>query len=133
MRPIGDTPQALLIVDDDRTLGQMLAWAFEDLGYAVWVATTADEARHAVTGVCFDCGLVDYHLPDGDGAELGRWLTEQSPTMRIMLMSADADALDQVCRKIRGGASNDHNGTDIHCSVKPLRPGAIHNWFAAIV
>lgn len=40
----------------------------------------------------FDCALIDYHLPDGDGHALSRELKRLLPAMRIVLMSADRAA-----------------------------------------
>ena len=44
MRPLRAIGRRLLIVDDNEAPSQLLAWTFEDLGYAVWRAADCCQA-----------------------------------------------------------------------------------------
>jgi DNA-binding NtrC family response regulator len=85
-------PGTLLIVDDDRALVQMLRWAFEDMGYAVWTAADCREAAACAGAMAFDFALIDYRLPDGDGHALSQHLARLHPGLEIVLMSGDRTA-----------------------------------------
>ena len=112
----------LLIVDDDHSLRQMLGWAFEDLGYAVWTAGDCLEAAATIRTTEFDYALVDHHLPDGDGKTLSMRLKNLLPTVKIMLMSADHSVTPPEL-------SEDEES--IAFMAKPLRPAQIDRWFSA--
>ena len=79
----------LLIVDDDRSLRQILAWGLEDKGYAVSTAGSREEALAMARLIDFDFALLDYRLPDGDGHQLSVELVQKSPELRVVLMSTD--------------------------------------------
>ena len=113
----------LLIVDDDHSLRQMLGWAFEDLGYAVWTAGDCLEAATTVKTREFDYALVDHHLPDGNGNTLSLRLRKVMPSLKVMLMSADHGVQPPL-------AENDN--TPIGFMAKPLRPAQIARWFSAV-
>jgi len=81
----------LLIVDDNEALGRMLGWEFEDLGYRVWRAANCEQAVAAARSGPFDFALIDFHLPDGDGRRLSRWLRRISPRLRVVMMSCDRE------------------------------------------
>lgn len=85
-----DTRKRLLIVDDDDALCQMLAWAFEDLGYQVERAPDCCEGERRIRHFAYDVILLDYHLPDGNGDALMRRLRGLQRNARWGLMSADS-------------------------------------------
>lgn len=82
----------LLIVDDDMSLRQILAWGFEDMGYAVWTAANCHQAAVIAGRVAFDCVLLDFWLPDGTGHALSLELADRLPQARIVLMSGNRSA-----------------------------------------
>jgi DNA-binding response OmpR family regulator len=67
-RSIGVPAKDILIVDDEAGICELLAGALEDVGYAVDVAATADEARSLLHEHRYGMVVVDWRLPDGDGA-----------------------------------------------------------------
>ncbi|WP_260295048.1 response regulator [Sedimenticola hydrogenitrophicus] len=91
--------QHLLIVEDNRSLRQMLTWEFEDLGYRVTATDCCTAAIAAAETGQVDLGLLDYNLPDGCGMELVERLRALNPAMRIILCSGFVTALecDQPC------------------------------------
>lgn len=113
--------QRMLIVDDDDSLRQILTWAFEDLGYRVWAAANyRDAVRHAGE-TAFDCALLDYCLPDGNGHRLSQALARHQPDIRIVLMSCDrAAAVAEIVDRPSAEAFVD----------KPVRPARLHRFYA---
>ncbi len=80
---------SLLIVEDDLALCVMLELGFTDLGYQVTTAQSCRQAEQLSVSTDFDCALLDYHLPDGNGAQLAQWLADRSSLTKIVLLSAD--------------------------------------------
>ncbi|WP_428610079.1 response regulator [Sedimenticola sp.] len=77
----------LLIVEDNRSLRQMLTWEFEDLGYRVTATDCCAEAMRTARQEQLDMALLDYNLPDGCGADLVTQLRAINPQMQIILSS----------------------------------------------
>jgi DNA-binding response OmpR family regulator len=69
----GRRPRVLL-VEDDRALGRMLTWTFEEHGARPLLARTCTAARTIAAAAGFDLALVDADLPDGDGVMLAEAL-----------------------------------------------------------
>ncbi|HRW37930.1 MAG: response regulator transcription factor [Acidimicrobiales bacterium] len=85
-------PLALLVVEDDPTIGEPLAEALGREGFAAtWVATGAD----ALAADPVDLVLLDLGLPDLDGREVCRQLRAASPTPIIVLTARD-DEIERV-------------------------------------
>ena len=75
----------LLLVEDDRSLNQMLEWGLAELGYAVTAVFDRRSALSASASGKFDLALLDIGLPDGDGTALAEELSEADPDLRIVL------------------------------------------------
>jgi DNA-binding response OmpR family regulator len=83
--PEGGT--ALLIVEDDQALRQMLAWELSDLGYRVCATGSCREARSAAAAIGFRLAVLDIDLPDGDGCRLAAELVRTSAGLNVVLVS----------------------------------------------
>ena len=70
----GDTVERkrILVVDDDRSLGEMLGEYLERAGYVVSSQETVAEGFAAARREAFDAVILDVMLPDGDGLDLCR-------------------------------------------------------------
>ncbi len=61
---------SVLVVDDEESIGRLLTRCLTRMGCTVEVAKTLAAAREALARTRFELLLVDFHLPDGTGAEL---------------------------------------------------------------
>lgn len=80
----------VLIVDDDRDLAELIARALGRMGSHTRVAHDAEEA--IATAASFDPHVVvlDLHLPDCDGHELGLRLRALSRrTLQVIVLTSD--------------------------------------------
>jgi len=120
-----ETPPArapLLLVEDDAPLRQMLSWDLADLGYDVAAAVGCTEARRLVARRSFRFALIDVHLPDGDGRQLGAALAECGGLEQVVLMTG------------RHGVAAVPTQQGISALLtKPVDIGKIHRLFTAVL
>jgi DNA-binding NtrC family response regulator len=81
-------PRAVLVVDDDVAMREMLASALEEEGVEVTLAAGVDEASEAARTTHFDAILSDICMPDKDGFQLLRELRQIQPGTPVILMTA---------------------------------------------
>jgi DNA-binding NtrC family response regulator len=62
----------LLIVDDERSIRELLEISFRKEGHKVEVATNGEGAKHLLASRIFDIVVSDICMPDMDGVELLR-------------------------------------------------------------
>ncbi len=103
----------ILVVDDDKTVLQIVSRIFEKRGYAVDVAETGREAEEKVDSLHHDLALIDVKLPDTDGIELMRKLQTRVPDMVNIVLTGFA-SIDNGVRALNSGA-------DAYL-VKPIGP-----------
>jgi len=99
-----DAPRKLLLVDDDRQLLDLLAYAFGQEGYDV---ATAGDGQQALT--CWrieqpDLVVLDVNLPQINGFEVCRHIRQGSDTPIILLTGRDEEA--DVVRGLQLGADD---------------------------
>jgi DNA-binding response OmpR family regulator len=103
---------AVLLVEDDETIGRSLAQALGSQGYDVTLAIDGASARSAFTRGVPDLVLLDLGLPDVDGVELCREFGSAVPALPILVLTArheeadivvslDAGAVDYVTKPFR--------------------------------
>jgi DNA-binding response OmpR family regulator len=86
----------ILLVEDDRKIGQFVKKGLEEVSYAaVWVRTAA-EAREAVAQSPFDVIILDIGLPDGNGLELLSGWRGQNITTQVLILSARHEVDDKI-------------------------------------
>lgn len=82
----------VLVVDDHRTVGELLARALQVEPDLMCVAsvTTAARALDLLSRDPVDVAVVDLRLPDLDGLELCRRIQRAAPRTRVMILTAFA-------------------------------------------
>ena len=79
----------VLIVEDERSLAELLEKSFVAEGYRADAAFTADEARAAFAATSYDVAVLDYHLPDGTGETLLDAFRAERPGCVYLMMTGD--------------------------------------------
>lgn len=87
----------ILIVDDEPDIREMLRFALEEAGFAVWEAGHADDARRLIAEGP-DLVLLDWMLPGRSGLELAAQLKQHPKTrmLPIIMVSARGEEEDRV-------------------------------------
>jgi len=88
-------PQRILVVDDDPTVGEVVARYLEHAGYAVTVVADGQVALDKALADPPDLVVLDLMLPGLDGLEVFRRLRERFPVPVVML-TALGDESDRL-------------------------------------
>lgn len=95
----------ILIVEDDRLLGDGITRALTKAGdNADWL-TTGEEALHALQLEHFDCLILDLGLPGMDGLSLLRQLRKSGSTLPVLILTA-RDAIEDRIAGLDAGADD---------------------------
>ena len=81
----------ILVVDDDRDLGELLRFALGRAGHDTILAYDMTHALAAVHDEDPDAAILDVNLPDGSGFELAHRLRADSLLPIIMLTTRGGD------------------------------------------
>ena len=93
-----ETPTRILVVDDERSITDLVAMALKYEGFEARTAATAREARHAVMDYRPALIVLDIGLPDEDGFTfVQRLMTDRLKVPVIFLTARDATE-----EKVRG-------------------------------
>jgi CheY-like chemotaxis protein len=88
---------SVLVVDDDAGFRSLAVGMLRAEGHdRVYEAATVAEALRQAARAAPEAALVDIGLPDGDGVALARALAAPPRATRVVLISADADASDDL-------------------------------------
>lgn len=86
----------ILLVEDDRKIGQFVKKGLEEVSYAcVWVRNR-QEAREAVADNHFDVIVLDIGLPDGNGLQLLTEWREKNLPAQVLILSARHEVDDKI-------------------------------------
>lgn len=97
----------ILVVDDDTTDRMMMQRSLRKSGLEAVVieATGAHEALQQLADSNFDCALLDYMLPDGDGLSVLRTLREACNTTPVVMLTGVGDSR-LVVEMLHAGAAD---------------------------
>jgi two-component system response regulator AtoC len=85
---LADTSRAVLVVDDDADIRELLKDLLTDAGYKARVAKTGGEALEAVAKDLPDLVMMDVKLPDQDGLGVLKTLKREHPELEVIVMTA---------------------------------------------
>jgi signal transduction histidine kinase/DNA-binding response OmpR family regulator len=102
---------SVLVVDDERSILDVLEQFLSQRGYRVATAETAEEALRRIGAERFDVALIDLKLPDRTGLDLLEPASRANPDMMCIIMTAFA-SLESTIEALR------HNAFDY--IVKPF-------------
>ena len=78
----------LLVVDDEKSICEMLDIAFRKLGHRVDTVTSVDAARQKLELQRFDLIVSDVKMPHSSGLDLLRYVRESHPDTLVILITA---------------------------------------------
>ncbi|MCZ6779859.1 MAG: response regulator [Acidobacteria bacterium] len=93
----------LLIIDDDRTVRDMLVSVLSDAGYSVREAEDGERAIKLFRAAPYDIVLTDLKLPGVSGIEVLKAVKELSPSTEVIVITGHA-SLDTTLLALRHGA-----------------------------
>lgn len=95
----------ILIIEDEAELREVLTRSLSAERYVVETAATYREARSKAMIYHYDCLLLDIMLPDGNGLDLLRALTEAGRRTNVIILSAK-DSIDDKVAGLNLGADD---------------------------
>jgi len=93
----------LLVVDDERSICELLEISFRKEGYKVEVASNGEAAKRQIASRLFDIIISDICMPDMDGVELLRYCKEVSPATVFILITG-VPTIDTAIDAVNFGA-----------------------------
>jgi len=82
---------SILVADDEDSLRTVLGAELENAGYEVTIVRDGDEAIAAVKSKKFDLALLDIKMPKTDGIEVLRYIKQETPGTKVMMLTGYAD------------------------------------------
>ena len=105
----------ILVVDDEKSICELLEITFRKQGHRVEVASSTEAAKRKLESQIFDIIISDIRMPGGDGVDLLKFAKEIAPDSFFVLMTA-LPALDTAIAALNSGADRyvikDHNHID---------------------
>jgi DNA-binding response OmpR family regulator len=95
----------VLLVEDDRSLADIVVAGMREQHLIVVVAVNAREGRERAELGDYDVIVLDVMLPDGSGFELCAWIRERGITTPILMLTA-RDAVDDRVLGLEAGADD---------------------------
>jgi two-component system response regulator PilR (NtrC family) len=105
----------ILVVDDEKSICELLEITFRKEGHRVEVANSVEAARRKLESQIFDIIISDIRMPGENGVDLLKFAKEIAPDSFFVLMTA-LPALDTAIAALNSGADRyvikDHNHID---------------------
>ena len=95
----------VLLVEDDRSLADIIVSGMREQHLTVLVAGTVREGRQRAELGQFDVIVLDVMLPDGSGFDLCAWIRARGITTPILMLTA-RDAVDDRVSGLESGADD---------------------------
>jgi two-component system response regulator PilR (NtrC family) len=93
----------LLVVDDERSITELLEISFRKEGHKVDVASNGEAAMRRLASQIYDIVVSDIRMPDMDGVELLRYCKEVSPATTFILITG-VPTIDTAIDAVNFGA-----------------------------
>jgi len=97
------TKPAVLVVDDEPDLCELLSITLERMNLSPRTAASVAEAQRMLKAERFDLCLTDMQLPDGDGLDLVKWIQQNSPNVPVAVITAHGN-MEIAVRALKLGA-----------------------------
>ena len=101
----GMPPRSLLLVEDDATIADLLAYNLRQAGYEVIRERDGRAGVHAALSYDIDLVLMDLMLPGLDGLAASREIARRRPRLPIIMLTARRDR-ESILEGFRAGADD---------------------------
>src|SRR5882757_4138003 len=108
-----DTVERILIVDDDRSIRELLSMHLEERGYEVAVASTGAEGFRLVEQMGPSAIILDMRLPDMSGIDLIPELRKRAGETPVLMITAHHDMSTTILAMKAGAFDYIHKPIDI--------------------
>ena len=98
-------PMKILVVEDDRTVGQYVKRGLEEQRYHADLVDDGMEGLRLASGGRYDLIVLDLRLPEMNGLEVLRTLRDRGNTTPVLVLTAQ-DAVDFKVQALRAGADD---------------------------
>jgi two-component system response regulator QseB len=95
----------ILLVEDDKMMGQAVKIALSQAGYAVDLTRTAEDAEAALDTTPYDLAVLDINLPGKSGLDLVRDLRKRNKDIPVLALTA-RDTTKQKVEGLNAGADD---------------------------
>ncbi len=95
----------ILVVEDDRIVGQYVKRGLEEHGYNADLVEDGLEALRFISGGHYDLMILDLRLPGLTGYEVLRTIRDRGVTTPVLVLTAQ-DAVDHKVQALRAGADD---------------------------
>ena len=95
----------ILIVEDDKTVGQYVQRGFEEHQYQADLVDDGMEGLRLISGGAFDLVVLDLRLPGMNGVEVVRTLRDRGVTVPVLVLTAQ-DSVETKVQALRAGADD---------------------------
>ncbi|HSR15886.1 MAG TPA: response regulator transcription factor [Gemmatimonadales bacterium] len=95
----------VLIVEDDRTVGQYVQRGLEEHQYQADLVDDGLEALRLISGGLYDLVVLDLRLPSMSGVEIVRTLRDRGVAIPILILTAQ-DSVETKVQALRSGADD---------------------------
>jgi signal transduction histidine kinase len=90
-------PARILVCDDDKGVREFVGTALRDSGHTVWEADGPSAALRILEDEQpIDLLLVDYAMPEMNGAAVIEQARDRQPGLKLLMMTGDAEALHSI-------------------------------------
>lgn len=93
----------LLIVEDDKDMCLMLKEGIEAQGYKCTYVHNGLDAKNLIQKTPFDIVITDYNIPELNGIQLCKFLSEEHPKIAVIVITAFG-TVDTAVEALRSGA-----------------------------
>ena len=93
----------LLIVDDQKSICELLEITFRKEGHRVEVANSPEAAHRKIESQIFDIIITDVRMPSGSGVDVLRYAKEMSPSTFVILITG-VPTLETAIDAVNSGA-----------------------------
>ncbi|MBZ5657652.1 MAG: sigma-54 dependent transcriptional regulator [Acidobacteriia bacterium] len=98
---------SILVIDDERSICELLDIALRRDGHKVETVTGGEAAKRKIESALFDVIVTDIKMPGIDGVEVLRYAHQISPETAVILMTA-VDDYEAAVQAVKAGGATDY-------------------------